>query len=397
MAPEQASGGEIDSRTDLYALGVLLYELVTGSPPFTGDDPNAIMYQHVNNEPESPLEHNAAIPPGLVRLIMKLLAKTKPERPASAEEVLAELEEAAKELASGQPAAPAAVRTTGTRPIEQEIRFCTSADGTRIAYATYGESAARALVYVCPFDYAQESSWKHPQIRAVYEGLASGRRLITFDLRGVGSSHRDVDDLAIPAQVEDIAAVVDQLGLESFDLMAGGSSGALASAYAAEHPERVGRLVLWYPLMRTSDSPLPGFQDMAQSMRVNSSLARRSIAAIVFPNGPTDLQRWYSNMQRDSMTPEVAARYYEVFAEFDGRAILPTVQAPTLVLANSDAGANDEFEIFKTDIPASIRDVSSLIPDARLVTLEGNAGTLYVDPSQLLAAIRSFLDEGRTQ
>ena len=272
--------------------------------------------------------------------------------------------------------------------MEQEIRFCTTADGTRIAYATYGEPAARALVLVHGFEVAQESVWNYPGTRAVYEGLASGRRLVTFDRRGVGSSQRDVDDLTIPAQVADLAAVVDQLGLENFDLMGIGHAGALAAAYAVEHPERVGRLLLWHPLVRTSDSPPRGFQDMAQSIRVNWSLARRSLAAIVYPTGPTELQRWYSNMLRDSLTPEMAARHSEVVAEFDGRAILPTVQAPTLVLAMP--GAQD-IEI------AAVRAVASLIPDARLVTLEGDLGTSTVDPSQLLAAIRNFLDEADTE
>ena len=91
MAPEQASGGEIDARTDLYAFGVLLYELVTGRPPFVGDDPNSIMYQHVNTEPASPVEHNESLPPSLERLIMRLLAKAPGERPVDAEEVGAEL------------------------------------------------------------------------------------------------------------------------------------------------------------------------------------------------------------------------------------------------------------------------------------------------------------------
>ena len=94
MAPEQVSGDEVDARSDLYAFGVLLYELVTGRPPFVGDDPNTIIYQHVNAQPQSPVEHNESVPPGLERLILRLLAKTKAERPASAEEVLTELERA---------------------------------------------------------------------------------------------------------------------------------------------------------------------------------------------------------------------------------------------------------------------------------------------------------------
>lgn len=109
MAPEQVSGDDVDARTDLYALGVLLYELVTGRPPFVGDDPNTIMYQHVNAEPESPVDHNASVPARLERLIMKLLAKPKAERPGSADAVLAELKGAATELAEGHPSAPAAV------------------------------------------------------------------------------------------------------------------------------------------------------------------------------------------------------------------------------------------------------------------------------------------------
>ena len=278
--------------------------------------------------------------------------------------------------------------------MEQEIRFCNSADGTRIAYATYGDPAARAIVAVQQLLDVQQFRWNAelrdsaPKVKAstsfrkLYEGLASGRRLVTFDRRGIGGSQRDVDDVAVPAQVADLAAVVDELGLERFDLLAWGGGGPLAAAYAVEHPERVDRLVLWSPVMRTSDSPLPGFQDMPDSIRANWAFARRSWAAWVYPKGPTELQRWFSNMMRDSVAPEVAARHFEVFAAFDGRATLPTVQAPTLVLADS-AGYDSEI--------ASA--VASLIPDARLVTLEGDRGWVAVDPSQALTAIRNFLDE----
>ncbi len=375
----------MDARSDLYAFGVLLYELVTGRPPFVGDDPNAIMYQHVNTKPESPLEQNASVLPGLERLILKLLAKTRAERPSSSEEVLAELEEAATELAGGQPA-PSVVRTTRASPIEQEIRFCTSADGTRIAYATYGDPAARALVHVQNLQDVQEFCWKSVLFRTMYEQLASGRRLVTFDRRGVGGSQRDVDDLAIPAQVADLAAVVDQLGLESFDLVCWFGGGPLAAAYAVEHPEHVRRLVLWHTAINTSGEPYQGAQDMAESIRANWAFARRSWAAMVYPKGPTELQRWFSNMMRDSVAPEVAARHFEVDAEFDGSTILPSIQAPTLVLANHQGVGTSQSEI------ASIRTVASLIPDSRLVTLEGATATPGVR-KLFLAAIRTFLDE----
>ena len=386
MAPEQVSGGDVDARSDLYAFGVLLYELVAGRPPFVGDDPNAIMYQHVNTEPESPVEHNASVPPSLERLIMKLLAKSKTERPASADQVLAELERVATELVDG-PSTATIRGAPASSSIEQEVRFCTSADGTRIAYATYGDPATRALVHVHSFEHPHEIFWKQPERRAIYERLASGRRLVTLDRRGVGSSQRDVDDLAIPAQVADLAAVVDQLGLENFDLLGGGTGGALAAAYAVEHPERVDRLVLRHPLMRTAGPPLESGKVMAESIRVNWSLARRSWATFAHPKGPTELQRWFSNMLRDSVGPEVAARHFEVNAAFDGRAILRSIQTPTLVFSNSDA---QDMEI------ASVRAVASLIPDARLVTLDGDRGALFVDPSQVLAAIRNFLDEADT-
>ena len=268
--------------------------------------------------------------------------------------------------------------------MDQEIRFCTSADGTRIAYATYDEPGARALVFVMSFDTAQEHWWKNPGSRWVWEGLAAGRRAVTFDRRGVGSSQREVDDLVIPAQVADLAAVVNELGLERFDLAGWTTGEALAAAYTADHPERVGRLVLLDPIMRTSDSPLRAFQELAQSIRANWSLARRSLAVVAFPNGPADLQRWYSSMLRDAVAPEVAARHFDVIAEFDGRAVLRNVRAPTLVLASSGA---HRLEI------ASARAIASLIPDARLFTVEGDRGTQSVDPSQLLAAVRNFLDE----
>jgi class 3 adenylate cyclase len=84
MPPEQALGRAPEARTDLYALGAMLYEMVTGRPPFLGDDAIAIVSQHLNTAPVAPSWHNEQVPRALERLILAMLAKTPAERPASA-------------------------------------------------------------------------------------------------------------------------------------------------------------------------------------------------------------------------------------------------------------------------------------------------------------------------
>lgn len=87
LAPEQALGQEIDARTDLYALGVMLYELTTGRLPFTGDDLLTVISQHLHAPVIQPSTYNAQIPPSLDTLIGQLLSKRPQDRPASAGEV----------------------------------------------------------------------------------------------------------------------------------------------------------------------------------------------------------------------------------------------------------------------------------------------------------------------
>jgi class 3 adenylate cyclase len=106
LPPEQALGRSSDERSDLYSLGAMLYELLTGEPPFPGEDAVAIIGQHLNAQPVAPSLHRPEISPALDRLVLHLLAKSPDDRPANAAEARREIEAAAAAPAEEPAAEP---------------------------------------------------------------------------------------------------------------------------------------------------------------------------------------------------------------------------------------------------------------------------------------------------
>ncbi len=105
LSPEQARGGEVDQRSDLYSLGVVLYELLTGKTPFDGDTPVEIAMKHLSNAPKPPSKLRPDIPPELDMIVLRALAKNPDDRYQSADEMEADLERVAR----GAPVAAATV------------------------------------------------------------------------------------------------------------------------------------------------------------------------------------------------------------------------------------------------------------------------------------------------
>lgn len=103
LSPEQLTGGAVDGRSDQYSTGCLLYELLTGRPPFSGDSPFAVMHQHISKEPVAPSELRPLIPAAVDEVVLRALSKDREQRFAG----MGEMQQALARAGSGVPALPA--------------------------------------------------------------------------------------------------------------------------------------------------------------------------------------------------------------------------------------------------------------------------------------------------
>ncbi|MCT2586548.1 Stk1 family PASTA domain-containing Ser/Thr kinase [Actinophytocola gossypii] len=124
LSPEQARGEAVDARSDVYAAGCVLFELLTGDPPFTGDSPVAVAYQHVREDPKPPSSLNSRVSPALDAIVLKAMSKGAPNRYQSSAEMRTDL---VRVLSGQRPLAPmvmtdedrTAVMSQGRAPMDQ--------------------------------------------------------------------------------------------------------------------------------------------------------------------------------------------------------------------------------------------------------------------------------------
>lgn len=300
----------------------------------------------------------------------------------------------AEPVQAGESLIPARTPSTATGPagskleLEQEIGFCTSFDGTRLAYATagHGPPLVKAANWLSHLEY----DWQSPVWRHWLAGLAEARTLVRYDKRGCGLSDWEVNDFSLSAQVKDLERVVDAVGLERFPLLGLSGGGPVAIAYAARHPEKVSHLILYgsYACGRLKRNQtleqLEEAQMLFKAMELGWGKAnpafRQLYTGLFLPEGTAEQIQWYNELQRISTSPEIAVRMFKASAHVDVTDLAPQVCAPTLIL-HGDQDAVSPIE--------QSRDLAGLIPDARLVSLESkNHILLEHEPAWL-----QFLDE----
>jgi len=279
--------------------------------------------------------------------------------------------------------------------MEQQIRFCTSSDGTRIAYPTVGQGPP--VVSIRPWFTHLEYEWESPMRRPFIDRLSARHLLIRHDGRGMGLSDHRVSDYSPEAQVRDLEAVVDALGLERFALYGQSQGGATSITYAVRYPERVSHLILQGSFARMAwlidtEEGQQRFQTALSLIRqgwgTDLPAYRQFFTSLFMPDADAEAIQQFNEFQRISASPENAAAVLSAQRDTDVSELLSQVRAPTLVVhCRGDA-----------IIPfAAGRELAAGIPGARFLPLDSrNHSILPHEPAAevLGKAVDEFLGEG---
>ena len=262
--------------------------------------------------------------------------------------------------------------------MRQRISFCTTTDGVRIAYAVAGRGPP--LLRAGGWMTHVERDWQSPVWGHWLRELARNHTLVRFDIRGSGLSDRQVGEQGLEAWLRDMEAVVASLGWRRFSLLGLCQGGAMAADYAARHPDRVDRLLLYNAYASGAFAEGASAQKAEEAEALarmieggwgrESGAFREVFARLLAPREAAEQVAWWSELQRATAEPHSAARLWRGFHELDIRGRLERVRAPTLV-AHVRGDQMVPFE--------SGRSLASRIPGARFLPLEGKSHILQPD------------------
>jgi pimeloyl-ACP methyl ester carboxylesterase/DNA-binding SARP family transcriptional activator len=277
----------------------------------------------------------------------------------------------------------------------RDVQFCRTSDGVRIAYACVG--VGPPVVWAAHWMSHLAFSWESPIWRHWTEEFAKDHAFVHYDERGNGLSDWNSPTFSVDAFVRDLEAVVDALGFDQFTLIGSSKGGSTAIAYAALHPERVTRLVLYGTYaqgsrvrgeragIETNEAMIALIQ---QGWAQDNPAFRQLLTSLLLPDATVEEMGWFNDLQRLSASAANASRLLRSLGDVNVVDYLPDITAPTLVLHCRDDSAVP-FE--------QGRMIASRIPHARFVSLESrNHVLLPCDPAWrvFVCEVRKFLCEG---
>jgi class 3 adenylate cyclase len=274
-------------------------------------------------------------------------------------------------------------------------RYARSGDAT-IAYQVAGEGTLD-LLFLPGWISQVEQLWDASAMRRFLERLAVFNRLILFDRRGSGLSDSVGEPYTLEQEAQDALAVLDAVGSERAALFTYGLGGPVGALLAADRPERVGALIMYASIARTSWAP---DYDWAMTVEDRTRWTEQTVACwgeidgpglpVLAPSmaGDPALAGWFARLQRLAASPSQARILLRAAAELDVREMLPRIHVPTLVMHRSQDGAWDRRHSHY---------LADHIPGARYVELEGADSLPFIgDSNAIVEEIEEFLTGGRS-
>jgi pimeloyl-ACP methyl ester carboxylesterase/DNA-binding CsgD family transcriptional regulator len=261
----------------------------------------------------------------------------------------------------------------GPDAVQQEVRFCRADDGVRLAWARHG-SGPPLLIVSCWLSHLRHD-WQSPVWRHFLDDLGDIATVVRYDERGFGMSDWDVTDFSLERRLADLEQLVEAAGLDRCAVLGMSGGAPIALAYAAKHPERVSRLVLYGAIARggyidDDDAAEQAFLAMTRAGWARPDpVFRRAFTTIFIPDATEEQMAWMDELQRTSTSTDNAINSRIARYEIDVSDRLPAISAPTLVLHADDDRAAAGWG----------QRLAAQIPDARLVLLPSRNHILLAD------------------